>query len=229
MKTPALLLVVFSSIYALNGQADKQVDPFEGFNRKTHRFNDFADRNLVKPIARAYRKVLPDPVRYSIGNVYGNLADVGDAVNNLLQGKPGAGFRDILRVSINTTLGLGGLFDPASKLGLEDHNEDFSQTLSTWGVPNGPYVVLPFLGPGTVRNTFARVVDRKLDPLIYLYPVAHRNVIFAMRLLHERSDLLAAESVVFGDRYLFYRDAYLQRREFLEKDGEVEDPFDDDF
>ena len=94
MKTPTLLLVVFSSIYALNGQADKQVDPFEGFNRKTHRFNDFADRNLVKPIARAYRKVLPDRVRYSIGNVYGNLADVGDAVNNLLQGKPGADSRN---------------------------------------------------------------------------------------------------------------------------------------
>lgn len=144
-------------------------------------------------------------------------------------GKPGDGFRDLLRIAINTTLGIGGLFDPATELGLIDHNEDFGQTLAKWGVPTGPYLVIPFLGPSTLRNAFAGMVDIRLDPLIYYYPVAHRNTIIGMRIIHQRSELLAMESVVFGDRYLFFRDAYLQRREFLEQDGEVEDLFDADF
>ncbi len=209
--------------------ADEHVDPWESMNRKVYKFNDFADRNFVKPAARTYQKI-PDPVRFSIDNVYGNLSDVGDAVNNLLQGKVGDSAKDVARVLINTSVGIGGLFDPASRMGLPDHDEDFAQTLATWGVPKGPYLVIPILGPCTLRDAFARPVNNRLDPLIYLHPVNHRNITYGARLLHERADLLVAEEVMFGDRYLFLRDAYLQRREFLEKDGEIdEDPFGDEF
>jgi phospholipid-binding lipoprotein MlaA len=203
-------------------------DPFENWNRKVQRFNDVADEKLVQPVARGYQR-LPDPVRFAAGNVYGNLADAGDMVNNLLQGKPGESINDLFRVAINSTIGLGGLFDPASRLGLEDHQEDFAQTLATWRIPRGPYLVLPLLGPSSVRDAFARPVDSRLDPLVYLYPVNHRNTLLGMRLLHERAELLAAESAVFGDRYIFFREAFRQRREYLEQDGEIEDPFDEDF
>ena len=205
-------------------------DPFEPVNRKTQGLNDFADEHFMRPIARGYGKILPDPIRYSIGRGFGNLEDVGDAVNNLLQLKPRAFVSDLLRVSINSTIGLGGLFDPASRLGLTDHEEDFAQTLATWRVPRGPYVVIPFLGPSSLRDVFSRSANNRLDPLIYLHPVDHRNTTFAMRLVHQRADLLAVDSVVFGDRYIFFRDAWVQRREFLEKDGVVDDdPFADDF
>ena len=220
-----LLLLVTSGSFAAGTS-----DPFEGLNRKTQSLNDFADKNFVRPVASGYTKVVPDPVRFSIGRVYGNLEDVGDAVNNLLQGKPLAFLSDVARVSINTTIGLGGLMDPASDLGLVNHEEDFSQTLATWGVPRGPYVVMPFLGPSGVRDIFGRSLNNRLDPLIYLEPVAHRNATYGARLVHKRADLLGADGVVFGDRYIFFRDAYIQRREYLETDGEIaDDPFSDDF
>ncbi len=130
---------------------------------------------------------------------------------------------------INSTIGVGGLFDPASSMGLTDHAEDFGQTLGVWGVPRGAYVVIPMLGPSTVRDMFGRPVDSRLSPLRYYHPVDHRNTLLGLELINTRANLLSADGVVFGDKYLFYRDAYLQRREFLEKDGKVEDPFDDDF
>ncbi len=204
-------------------------DPFEPMNRKIQRFNDVADEKVLQPVARGYAKVLPDPVRRGVNNFFGNLRDVSDIVNNFLQGKPKQGFSDMGRVLVNTTVGLGGLLDPATSLGLVDHREDFAQTLAVWGVPRGPYVVLPFLGPSYVRDVLTRAADSRLDPLRYYYPVDHRNRLLALRLINQRAELLAADSVVFGDRYLFFRDAYSQRREFLEKDGEVEDAFGDEF
>lgn len=218
--TAALLVCWSSTLIA--------ADPLEKWNRKVQRFNDVADERLVQPVARGYQK-LPAPVRHAAGNVYGNLADVGDLANNLLQGKPGDGISDLLRIAVNTTIGIGGLFDPASRLGLVDHNEDFSQTLATWGIPRGPYLVLPILGPSSLRDALARSVNNRSDPMIYLHPVSHRNSLMALRLLHQRAELLTAERAVFGDRYIFFREAYQQRREYLENDGEVDDPFDDDF
>ena len=204
-------------------------DPYEGVNRKIHNFNDVVDRKLFRPVAVGYDRVVPDPAKQVIGNFFGNLIDVGDGLNNLLQGKPKEAASDTARVLINTTVGLGGLFDPASTMGLADHNEDFAQTLAVWGVPRGPYVVVPLLGPGSVRDIFGRSVDSRLDPLLYHQPVSHRNSLSGLSILHTRAGLLSADSVVFGDRYIFYRDAYLQRREFLEKDGVVDDPFDEEF
>jgi phospholipid-binding lipoprotein MlaA len=172
---------------------------------------------------------MPGPAYNAVNRVFGNLADVGDAVNNLLQAKPGAFISDLLRVSVNTTIGLGGLFDPATKLGLVNHEEDFAQTLAVWGVPRGPYLVMPLLGPSSLRDAFARPVNNRADPLRYLRPVAHRNSGFGVRLVQQRAELLSADSVVFGDRYLFFRAAYVQRRQYLEQDGRVDDPFDDEF
>jgi len=162
-----------------------------------------------------------------VGNVFSNLDDVANGVNNLLQGKPLKSLSDLGRILTNTSLGLGGLFDPASGFGLIKHNESFGQTLSVWGVPAGPYLVLPLLGPSTLTDVVSRPFDSRLGPLRYLHPVDHRNLTYGLRLVDQRGSLLAAESLVFGDRYVFLRDAYLQRRNYLVNDGEVEDDFDD--
>ncbi len=216
---------------AAEDEEDKFVDPdpWVGLNRGTHNFNDFIDRKLVRPVAVGYRRFIPQFVRNSVSNVFSNLEDVGDAINNVLQGKVGDGASDVVRVLVNTTVGIGGLFDPASRMGLVDHEEDFGQTFGKWGVPNGPYFVIPGLGPSSVRDGLARLLDGSVNPLRYLYPVSHRNMIYALRAVQFRTDLLIVDSVVFGDKYIFYRDAYLQRREYLVKDGEVSDPFADDF
>ncbi len=226
-----LLLVCLQGCVSLPSGEEAAVnpDPWEKSNRRIFKFNEAADRMITKPVARAYRKVIPGPVRRSLGRVYGNLLDLNDALNNLLQGKPLAGLSDLARVAVNTTLGIGGLYDPASRMGLEDHDEDFGQTLETWGMAPGPYVMTPLLGPGNLRDILTRPLDSLMDPLKYLYPVRHRNSTYAARLVHQRSQLLGAEKAVFGDRYLFIRDVYLQRRAWLVKDGEVEDPFGDDF
>ena len=222
-------LIVLLCTCMLPWAALADVDPLESVNRKIHSFNEVLDKNVLRPVARGYDRVLPGPAKRGVNNFFGNLGDVGDLFNNLLQGKLVSGFSDLGRIVINSSIGLGGLFDPASRMGLVDHAEDFGQTMGVWGVPRGAYVVIPMLGPSTVRDLFGRSADTRLDPLRYYYPVSHRNSLYAVDLVNTRANLLSAESVVFGDKYLFYRDAYLQRREFLEKDGKVEDPFDDDF
>jgi phospholipid-binding lipoprotein MlaA len=204
-------------------------DPWRGMNQQIHNFNDILDVKLVRPVAVGYRKVTPQFFRTGVSNVFSNLDDVGDAVNNVLQGKVGDGMSDVVRVVVNSTIGIAGLFDPATKLGLVDHEEDFGQTFAVWKIPAGPYFVIPGLGPSTLRNTVSRFFDGAVDPVRYLYPVNHRNMTYAFRALQDRTDLLSVDGVVFGDKYIFYRDAYLQRREYLEKDGEVSDPFADDF
>lgn len=221
------LLVTLSLLLSFSVSAAPENDPWMGFNKQMFRFNEAADRIVLRPVADTYVKVVPGFARQGVSNFFGNLGDVNHGVNNLLQGKPVKAASDLGRILINTTLGLGGLFDPASGIGLRKHNESFGQTLSVWGVPKGPFIVLPLLGPSTLTDTLSRPVDSALDPLLYLYPVDHRNRLIVTRLIDQRVGLFAAESVVFGDRYVFIRDAYLQRREYLVKDGKVEDDFDD--
>ena len=223
----ALLLFFHSYTCAEERNPDANLDPWKKINQVTHRFNETADRYVLKPIAKGYVKIAPRPIRRGISNFFGNLGDVNNGVNNLLQGKLRAGASDFLRLVINTTLGIGGLFDPATGLGFAKHTESFAQTLAVWGVPKGPYVVLPLFGPGTFADALVKPLNPRIDPLRYLYPVDHRNSLFALRVVDERAGLLAAESVIFGDRYIFLRDAYLQRRNYLVLDGEVEDEFDD--
>jgi phospholipid-binding lipoprotein MlaA len=227
-ETQMRLLIMFLALVC-SGVTMASEDRFETINRKVHGFNDFMDTKLMRPAAKAYKKVLPAPVRYSVRNFVGNLSDVGDIINNALQGKPKQALSDFGRVLVNSSIGIGGLFDPASRMGLVDHDEDFSQTLAVWGVPRGPFIVIPGLGPSDARGIFGRASNEGVDPLPYYHPVPHRNSLATVRLLSIRAKLLAVDGVVFGDKYIFYRDAYLQHREFLEKDGQVDDPFGEEF
>ena len=204
-------------------------DPWEGFNRRVYAFNDFCDRWLLKPVAKGYKRVVPVPVRRGVGNVFSNLNTPATAINQFLQGKPGAGFSDSGRFLVNTTVGVAGLFDVASRMGFPKHQEDFGQTFGRWGAGSGNHIVLPFQGSSTVRDALAMVLDSALSPFRFISPAEARYGTAALYFTDIRVSLLAAESLMTesGDAYLFQRDAFLQRREYLVQDGEVEteDPF----
>lgn len=203
------------------GERDPR-DRFERTNRAVYRFNDSLDRNVARPVAKTYVKVTPRPVRSGVSNFYNNLTYSTVIVNNLLQGKIRHFFSDTARLVVNTTIGIGGLFDPASQIGLPSHDEDFGQTLGKWGVPPGPYLVLPFLGPSSVRDGVGLVGDQFSEPQYYLVnDWKTRAGITLGSLLDTRASLLGTDEVLAGsyDPYAFMRNAYLQRREFLVKDG----------
>ncbi|MES2297531.1 MAG: VacJ family lipoprotein [Pseudomonadota bacterium] len=218
----ALMLAVVASLGACATPANPK-DPFEKFNRAMFTFNDTVDQAALKPAATAYKTVVPGFVQTGVGNFFGNLADVWSAVNNLLQGKGQAGMSDVTRVALNSTLGIGGLIDIASDAGLQKHKEDFGQTLGTWGVPSGPYLMLPFLGASTVRDALALPLDARADPWAYKRPVRWRNVGVAVRGIDQRATLLDASNLMEEaalDRYEFIRDSFLQRRDSLIDDGD---------
>lgn len=202
------------------------LDPWEGFNRKVYRFNDTLDRYLVKPVAKGYQRAVPRPLRFGLTNFFRNLKMPVVMLNDLLQGKPRAAGQDVSRFVVNTTLGIAGFFDAATKLELPRNDEDFGQTLGVWGVRNGPYLVLPFLGPSTVRDGVGFGVDVVTDPITYALEEGGTAGLWAVKLVNTRANLLEVEQIIQGDRYLFLRDLYLQSREFAVKDGVVEsDPF----
>ncbi|MDB6060447.1 MAG: rane protein [Verrucomicrobiaceae bacterium] len=204
-------------------------DPWEGFNRKIYAFNDVADRYLLKPVAKGYDTITPQFLEDGIHNIFSNVGEVGNVLNSLLQAKFKHSAEDTGRLLINSTVGLLGFFDVASKIGLEVHEEDFGQTLGYWGVKSGPYVVIPLLGPRTVRDAFGSVPDAYTDPIPYVIDyVPTRNEVLGARVIDTRASLLNAEELVTGDRYIFLRDAYLQRRQFLVNDGVVSDSFGED-
>ena len=204
-------------------------DPWESFNRKIYTFNDVADRYVLKPVAKGYEAVTPQFLEDGIHNVFMNVGEVGNILNSLLQAKFKHGAEDTGRLLINSTVGLLGFFDVAGKIGLQSHDEDFGQTLGYWGVKSGPYVVLPFFGPRTVRDAFGSIPDAYSDPIPYLIDhVPTRNQVLLGRVVDTRASLLKAEELMSGDRYIFLRDAYLQRRQFLVNDGVVQDSFGED-
>jgi phospholipid-binding lipoprotein MlaA len=198
-------------------------DPWEPFNRSVFEFNEGLDAYLLKPVVAGYRFVLPEFVREGIYNFFSNYNDIYTALYNLLQGKPGYAFNDFMRVAVNTTMGLGGLLDLATPGGLEKHKEDWGQTLGVWGVPAGPYVVLPFFGPSNVRDTFGTVADLESDYLFRLLPdVALRNSITGLRVVNARNTYYEAGDLLDGaaiDKYSFMRDAYIQRRQYQINEG----------
>jgi len=199
-------------------------DPFEPYNRAMFAFNDKLDKVALKPAAEAYTNVLPSFVRTGVGNFFGNLGDVWTSANDFLQGKPADGANDVMRVAVNTFLGLGGVLDIATEAGLPKHKEDFGQTLGKWGVKSGPYVVLPVLGSSTVRDTAALPLDLYADPWLSTTPVYLRNTGTVVRLVDQRATLLDASNLLEEaalDKYVFVRDAYLQRRESKIRDGET--------
>ena len=197
-------------------------DPWESYNRGVYQFNDTADRLVLKPVAQGYRAITPSFLDRGITNFFGNLDDVVTAVNSLLQFKLHQGSSDVGRVMVNSTIGLLGFFDVASKMDLAKHDEDFGQTLGAWGMGPGPYFVLPLLGPSTVRDTGGLVADWYTSPLSYIEDNEVRWGLTALRAIDKRADLLGAEKVLEQaalDPYEFVRDAYLQRRRHLVYDG----------
>ena len=198
-------------------------DPWEPFNRSVFEFNEGLDAYLLKPVVAGYRFVLPEFVREGIYNFFSNYNDIYTALNNLLQGKPAYAFNDLMRVVVNTTFGLGGFIDMATPGGLEKHKEDWGQTFGVWGVPAGPYVVLPFFGPSSVRDTFGTVADLETDYLFkYIPDVGLRNSITGLRVVNARNTYYEASDLLDGaaiDKYSFMRDAYTQRRAYQINEG----------
>ena len=195
--------------------AQNPVDPFEKFNRTMFTFNDRVDQYALKPVATVYKRAVPSFVQTGVYNFFGNLGDVWTAVNNLLQGRVADGVSDAMRFTINSTFGLAGLIDISSDAGLPKHNQDFGATLGVWGVQSGPYVVLPLLGPSTVRDSAALPADFAGNPWTYVTPDATRYFGAALRIVDLRAGLLDASNLIEDaalDRYEFIRDAYLQRR-----------------
>lgn len=190
-------------------------DPLEPFNRGMYQFNDAVDRAVLKPVATVYRDVLPSPVRTGVTNFFANLQDAWSIVNNALQLKGEAAGNSFMRFGVNTFLGLGGVLDIASEMQIERQTEDFGQTLGYWGMGSGPYLVLPLMGPSTVRDTAALPVDAQGNLVSGVNDVSTRNSLTALKLLNQRSRLLAATAMldqVALDPYTFTRDAFLQRR-----------------
>ena len=197
-------------------------DPYEPLNRGIFRFNDRLDRAVLRPTATAYRAIAPQFVRTSVSNVFSNVGDVRNVLNNTLQGKFTTAYSDFGRIVINSSLGVLGLFDIASEAGIEKHNEDFGQTLGWWGVRDGPFVVLPLFGPSSGRDTMGWAVDIATDPTTYVNPASASYQISGGRLILRRAELLDAKQALDAaalDSYVFTRDAYLQRRRNLVYDG----------
>ena len=206
-----------------------QADPLEGYNRVMFSFNDKADRWVLKPVAKGYRYVTPDFFERGVSRMFSNLGEVRNVVNDLLQGKVGQAGNDGGRLLINSTIGIAGFFDVARHAGLEKSDgEDFGQTFGVWGVGEGAYVVLPFLGPSTLRDAPSLLLDSVFNPIAEVDNVPTRNQLYGARVVSVRADLLETEKLIKGDKYTFIRDVYLQRRQFLVNDGEVEDDFGDD-
>ncbi|MQY52617.1 VacJ family lipoprotein [Rhodocyclus tenuis] len=204
-----------------SAQAVETQDPFEGFNRAMFSVNEGID-TVVKPVAKGYDEAAPLPVKAAVGNFFGNLYDAWTAVNDLLQGKPSDAASDAGRFLVNTVVGIGGVFDVASEMGMTKHSEDFGQTLGTWGVGEGPYFYWPIIGPRTTRDTFGWAVDSWADPVWDLNDVPVRNTLVGVRFIDMRASLLPADRVVEEaafDKYSYIRNAYLQYRRSQIRDG----------
>lgn len=215
----SVLLVPFAA------QAASEDDPWESVNRPIYQFNDFVDTYALKPIAQGYDYVTPQFLEDGIHNIFRNVGDVTNLFNNVLQAKPHAAGVDTARILLNTTFGLAGFFDVGTKMGLNRSDEDFGQTLGHWGVGSGPYVMLPLLGPSTLRDAPSKIVDGYTGPYPYINDIPVRNSVFGLNIVDTRASLLSAEKLINGDKYIFIRNAYLQNREFKVKDGHVVDDF----
>ncbi|HMN92597.1 MAG TPA: VacJ family lipoprotein [Hydrogenophaga sp.] len=191
-------------------------DPLEPFNRGVYRFNEAVDSAVLKPVATLYVRTAPDPVRTGVSNFFGNLSDFWSFINASLQLRPREAAENLLRFNVNTVFGLGGLLDVASEMGIERTRLDFGQTLGRWGVPAGPYLVLPFLGPSTVRDTAGRSLEARGDLVMGVDHIPTRNSLYGLRLVDTRANLLRATAMLESaalDKYTFTRDFYLQRRQ----------------
>jgi len=222
----AALVVAVLSTGCASGPNANPKDPLEPMNRSISRFNDSLDENVLKPVATSYQDVTPDLVQKGVRNVFNNLSDIWSTVNNGLQLKGRDTAESLMRSVVNTVFGIYGIFDVATPIGLERHSEDFGQTLGVWGVPNGPYVVLPLFGPSTLRDTAGMPVDTSADFVRNLDHIPTRNSAMTLRIVDKRANLLGTSNLLSEaaiDKYSFTRDAYLQYRRNQVFDGNPPD------
>jgi phospholipid-binding lipoprotein MlaA len=227
----ALVVIALSATACSSIPADQRVesDPWEPLNRPLYRVHTTIDNVTMKPLAKGYRKIMPGPVRKGVSNFFRNLTTPRSIINNLLQGKPKQGFSEVGRFLFNSTLGVGGLIDIASMGGMEEYREDFGQTAAVWGIPNGPYVMLPILGPQTLRDAILMPANIKFDPLYHYDNSSVRDKLYILRLIDLRYQFLTADKFLESskDPYITTRESYLQNREYEIYDGDP--PEDDDF
>ena len=220
----SVLLAGCETVRAARAGPGQRLDPWENFNRKVFAFNESLDANLLKPVATAYVNVIPQPVRTSVTNFFGNMLDAWSAVNNIMQGKFQNAGNDIVRVGTNTLFGMFGAIDVAADMGLDHQYEDFGQTLGRWGFGAGAYLVLPVLGPSSVRDAIGLPFDRAASPALLINDGQTKIGVTLIQLVNTRATLLGATNVIDDialDKYTFIRDAYLQRRRSLVFDGDV--------
>jgi phospholipid-binding lipoprotein MlaA len=196
-------------------------DPFERFNRSVYQFNDALDRGIARPLARGYTKITPDPVETGVSNFFENLTYPTTIVNDVLQLKPTEFVQATARLVVNTTLGIGGLFDPATQLGIPSGDEDLGQTLGRWGVPPGPYIMVPIFGPYSARDVVADLADQYTNPRVYIDDPWLRYGLWGLEQIEQRASLLGTDEVLQRafDPYAFIRNAYFERRKFQVSDG----------
>lgn len=231
-RTCSRLVMAFALLVSLAPNVIAAEDPFESVNRAVFSFNDAADRWVVRPVAKGYDSITPTPVRLGVNNFFNNVLDANAGLNALLQGRVEFGVDNLSRFAVNTTLGLLGLFDVASGMGIPRYQTDFGHTLAIWGTPQGPYLVLPLLGPRTARSGVGTVVDGYATPLTGIDSSNAEWGLRTLQIVDLRAGLLGADRLLSGDRYIFFRDAYLQQRAVLTQDGQAVDDFsefDDDW
>ncbi len=222
-----LMCAVLMAITSTKAAAQPALDPWQSFNRPVYHFNKFFDRLFIRPIGIVYRDHLPMPAKIGVRNFFDNLDDINVVVNDVLQLKFVQALGDSCRFLVNSTVGMGGLLDPGSSLGLIKHYEDFGQTLGYWGVGDGGYLILPVLGSSTLRDAVGTIPDLALNPLRVVADRKARVGLVVLDMVDTRASYFAAESMIRGDEYIFVRNAYMQRREYLVLDGQVVDDFDD--
>lgn len=224
-----LILASFMIVSGCASTGTNPADPWESWNRKVYSFNKTLDKTIAKPAAAGYKAITPDFVETGVSNVFSNILDIPNFLNNLLQGKGKDSLSDLSRFVINSTLGIAGLWDPASSMGLNKHDEDFGQTLAVWGVSDGPYLMLPVLGPSTLRDSLAYPINSEMNLLNHIDNIPTRNQMNFLDLVAQRAKLIKLESQLEAatDEYLFVRDIWLQNRKYKIFDGQL--PLDDDF
>lgn len=215
LKGLALASFLGAALVSFSNNAVAAEDPYENINRVTHGFNQTLDAALLKPVATTYQRVTPKAAKRGVRNVFSNLDDIKVSFNHLAQLKLGKAASDLGRFAVNSTLGIAGIFDVADPVfGLEKNHQDFGQTLASWDVDSGPYIVLPFFGPSTARGSIGRVVDSFVIVVPNTSDVPVRNMALATDAVSDRAEFLVFDDLVVGDHYLFMREAYLQRRAF---------------
>lgn len=218
-----ILCLLLAGLFSTASNAEE--DPWESFNRSIYSFNNTADAYLVKPVAQGYAYIMPEVGRKGVNNFFNNLLDVNGALNGFLQGRVDQGLENVGRVIINSTIGIFGLFDVATKLGVPQYQTDFGHTLSIWGVPQGPFVMLPFLGPSTMRSGVGTAFDAYASPMGQMGNSDPAWGLRVFNIVDLRAGLLGADELLSGDQYIFLRDAYLQQRRLQISDGKLVDEF----